>query len=149
MGAMKEVNADSKRIQMIEYGLVILMLFIILIILTPSFTKIISTTMYNSAKLNTEGTISTVKDMYASINLRDDVALPFTVEYKHGKYTLYEDGREYTIPNTVKIKIEGKQASSGKVVITNDGEIEVEDLKFGLYACNQKAGKTLDCKFSW
>ncbi len=149
MGAMKEVNEDSKRIQMIEYGLVILMLFIILIILTPSFTKIVSTTMYNSAKLNTEGTISTVKDMYASINLRDDVALPFTVEYKHGKYTLYEDGREYTIPNTVKIKIEGKQASSGKVVINTDGEIEVKDLKFGLYACNQKAGKTLDCKFKW
>ena len=149
MNAMKEVNAESKRMQTIEYGLVILTLLIILIILTPSFTKIVSTAMYNSAKLNTEGSIATAKDIYTSINLKDEVALPFTVKYKNGKYTLYEDGRKYTVPNTIKIEVEGKQASSGQITINTDGQIVVKNLKFGLYACNQKAGKTLDCKFSW
>ena len=63
MGAVKEANEDTNRIKNIEYALVITTLFVILIILTPSLIKLIDATMYNSAKLNTEGSIQTAKDI--------------------------------------------------------------------------------------
>lgn len=146
---MREVNEDSARIRMLEYGLVILVLFGILIIMTPSLLEIINKSMCDSAKLNTEGTIDTIKQIYTTLNLTDEVALPFKMTYKDGKYTLYENGEKYTVPNTVKIEIDGKQASSGDVVINEDGEIEVKNLTFGLYTCNKSNKENVECKIKW
>ena len=149
MGAVKEANEDTNRIKNIEYALVITTLFVILIILTPSLIKLIDAAMYNSAKLNTEGSIQTAKDIYTSINLTDELGLPFTIKYINGKYSLYENGEKYTPLKSVKIEVKGKQASSGKIIINTDGQLEVKNLKFGLYVCNQKPSQTLDCKFKW
>lgn len=144
---MKEQLEEMNRTRRMEYSLVIIVVMVMFIILSPTIFKIISNSMYNTAKLNTQGTIDTIKEIYASSNITQEVGLPFTMKYKRGKFTMYENGVEFTMPETADVEISGKQASSGSVTITTKGEIVVKDLKFGLYACSKKAGENLDCYF--
>ena len=121
-----------------ENGLIIIAISIISIILLPSLYIIFDNSFKSSAQTSTIETIEMVKDLYTSINLVDEVNLPFKVVYSNNNYTIYSNNKKYTPSKSVKVDVNGKMPTSGSVTIKTDGTAEVNKLKFGLYKCSQK-----------
>lgn len=135
---------NIKEIKMVENGLVIIVLFIIIILLTSPLRKIIEKTQLQSAETSTDNTFHMVKNLYTEINLVDVVDLPFKIVFDKNKskgYTIYSNEIEYTPSSTVHLKIDGKLPTSGSVEIKRDGEVETLNLIFGNYICNKTSIK--------
>lgn len=131
------MNDNLKEIKMVENGLVIILLFVIITILLPSVTSLVAKSLQLSAQTSTQGTIDMVKSLYTTINLTDEVNLPFKVIYNKDGYTIYSDNKKYTPKEEIKVSISGKMPTGGSVEITTGGQVTVKDLKFGSITCNQ------------
>ena len=127
----------SNEIKMIENGLVITLLLIIIIILVPSFTKMIDKSMQLAAQTNTTNNIKMVKEMYIMSNLTDVVSLPFKVVYNNDGYKIYSNGKGYTKKGNIIVEKTRNLPSGGSIEIETNGNIIVKNLKFGKYKCNQ------------
>ncbi len=142
---MKEENEHSKTIKMIEYGLVIIVLFVVLIITIPSVNTIIYNMSKESAITSTYNTVKSVKAIYTSMNLKNEVSLPFKAVFDKENYTFYENNKKVNYKYSLNIKFEGKLPSSGTIIINIDGTTTVKDLTFGNISCNQISNSTLIC----
>ena len=142
---MKEENEHSKTIKMIEYGLVIIVLFVVLIITIPSVNTIIYNISKESAITSTYNTVKSVKAIYTSMNLKNEVSLPFKAVFDKENYTFYENNKKVNYKYSLNIKFEGKLPSSGTIIINIDGTTTVKDLTFGNISCNQISNSTLIC----
>lgn len=132
---------NTKIVKMVENALVIIVLFAIIIVLFPTIQKMAEVTKKQTAETSTLGAFNMTKDYYTSVNLLDDVDLPFKVVYNKNEssgYTLYSANNKYTPSSGINLKIDGKLPESGSVEIKSDGEVEAKDLKFGNYVCNKK-----------
>ena len=146
---MKEENEHSKTIKMIEYGLVIIVLFVVLIITIPSVNTIIYNMSKESAITSTYNTVKSVKAIYTSMNLKNEVSLPFKAVFDKENYTFYENNKKVNYKYSLNIKFEGKLPSSGTIIINIDGTTTVKDLTFGNISCNQISNSTLICDKKW
>ena len=146
---MKEENEHSKTIKMIEYGLVIIVLFVVLIITIPSVNTIIYNISKESAITSTYNTVKSVKAIYTSMNLKNEVSLPFKAVFDKENYTFYENNKKVNYKYSLNIKFEGKLPSSGTIIINIDGTTTVKDLTFGNISCNQISNSTLICDKKW
>lgn len=142
---MKEENEHSKTIKMIEYSLVIIVLFVVLIITIPSVNTIIYNISKESAITSTYNTVKSVKAIYTSMNLKNEVSLPFKAVFDKENYTFYENNKKVNYKYSLNIKFEGKLPSSGTIIINIDGTTTVKDLTFGNISCNQISNSTLIC----
>ena len=142
---MKEENEHSKTIKMIEYSLVIIVLFVVLIITIPSVNTIIYNMSKESAITSTYNTVKSVKAIYTSMNLKNEVSLPFKAVFDKENYTFYENNKKVNYKYSLNIKFEGKLPSSGTIIINIDGTTTVKDLTFGNISCNQISNSTLIC----
>ncbi len=142
---MKEENEHSKTTKMIEYGLVIIVLFVVLIITIPSVNTIIYNISKESAITSTYNTVKSVKAIYTSMNLKNEVSLPFKAVFDKENYTFYENNKKVNYKYSLNIKFEGKLPSSGTIIINIDGTTTVKDLTFGNISCNQISNSTLIC----
>ncbi len=131
------MDDNVKGIKMVENGLVIIVLFIIIMILFPAVTKLINKSMQTSAQISTKNIIENVKTLYTTINLIDEVNLPFKVVYNENGYKIYSNNNEYTPGAMARATMKGKMPTSGSIEITKDGVVVVTNLKFGSYTCNQ------------
>ena len=136
----------TNEIKMIENGLVITLLLIIIIILVPSFTKMIDKSMQLAAQTNTTNNIKMVKEMYIMSNLTDVVSLPFKVVYNNDGYKIYSNGKEYTKKGNIIVEKTRNLPSGGSIEIETNGNIIVKNLKFGKYKCNQINTEKPVCK---
>lgn len=146
---MKEENEHSKTIKMIEYSLVIIVLFVVLIITIPSVNTIIYNMSKESAITSTYNTVKSVKAIYTSMNLKNEVSLPFKAVFDKENYTFYENNKKVNYKYSLNIKFEGKLPSSGTIIINIDGTTTVKDLTFGNISCNQISNSTLICDKKW
>lgn len=146
---MKEENEHSKTTKMIEYGLVIIVLFVVLIITIPSVNTIIYNISKESAITSTYNTVKSVKAIYTSMNLKNEVSLPFKAVFDKENYTFYENNKKVNYKYSLNIKFEGKLPSSGTIIINIDGTTTVKDLTFGNISCNQISNSTLICDKKW
>lgn len=146
---MKEENEHSKTIKMIEYSLVIIVLFVVLIITIPSVNTIIYNISKESAITSTYNTVKSVKAIYTSMNLKNEVSLPFKAVFDKENYTFYENNKKVNYKYSLNIKFEGKLPSSGTIIINIDGTTTVKDLTFGNISCNQISNSTLICDKKW
>jgi hypothetical protein len=142
---MRDMNTNDQDMKNAEYGLVIIVLFIVFIILTPSLLTIMYKSMKSGAELSTKGTIEVVKTLYIDGNLTKDIGLPFKVVFNGSSYKTYEHGNEITIDKELKIKNKGRLPSEGTVEINTDGTVIAKDLRFGLIKCNQTKDGKLTC----
>ncbi|MBR2707843.1 MAG: hypothetical protein IKE90_00220 [Bacilli bacterium] len=136
----------TNEIKMIENGLVITLLLIIIIILVPSFTKMIDKSMQLAAQTNTTNNIKMVKEMYIMSNLTDVVSLPFKVVYNNDGYKIYSNGKEYTKKGNIIVEKTRNLPSGGSIEIETNGNVIVKNLKFGKYKCNQINTKQPICE---
>ena len=139
---MKENIKDTK---FVENGMVIILLFIVIIILLPLLTTLISKAFNTSAKTNTEELIEFTKNVYTTINLTEEINLPFKIVFDNGKYTVYTKNTEYKLNEKTKKMNKAKLPSSGSILIKEDGEVVIENVKFGLYKCNQTKQNKVVC----
>lgn len=142
---MKEENARSSTIRVVEYSAILVFFLVVLIILVPSVSKIVYNMSKDSAVTSTKGTIDTVKSFYVDMNLLNEVGLPFKVVFDKDGYTFYEMGRKVNYERHLNIKNTGKLPKAGSVQINIDGTITVKDLTFGNFKCNQTNDKNLVC----
>ncbi len=117
-----------------------------IIILLPSVTSLASKSLQVSAQTSTINSIEMVKGLYTTINLTDEVNLPFKVVYNKEGYKIYSDGKEYIPKESIKVTISGKNPTDGSIEITTEGKIIVKNLKFGSLKCNQSSDSKLTCK---
>lgn len=145
---------NTKIIKMVENALVIIILFIVIIVLFPSIKKMAEITRKQAVESSVQGVFDMTKDYFTSINMYENVNLPFKIIYnkdvKDG-YTIYSANKKYENMNKIDIEIEGMLPESGSVEIKSDGEIEAKDLKFGEYTCNKKttSSPTICIKSEW
>ena len=142
---MKEENAHNSTIKVIEYSAILIFFMIILIILVPSISKIVYQMSKDSAITSTKGTIDTVKSFYIDMNLLNEVALPFKVEFNKDGYIFYEMGRQVNYERHLNIQNTGKLPKGGSVQINEDGSVTVKNLTFGNFKCNKTKKKNLVC----
>lgn len=136
---------NTKIIKMVENGLVIIVLFVIIIILYKPLIKTIDKVKLQSAEESTRSAFNMVKNYYTSLNLTEEVNLPFKVVFDENQakgYIIYSNEKEYTPSGLIKLKIEGKLPTSGSVEIKEDGEVETLNLVFGKYICNKESIKS-------
>ncbi len=139
-------NDDNvKQTKFVENNAIIIVLFIILIILTPYVTSVIGTSWKKADESSTKGTIETVKLLYLSETV-GGAYLPFKVEYNKSGYTMYSNNQKYTPLKMVKVDSEGQQPKSGSVTIEEDGTVSVKDLRYGLLKCNSDKNEKITCK---
>ena len=122
-----------KEIKMVENGLVLILLFIVIAILTDSLIKIIDRTMKISAEI------------YTINSLTYELPLPFKIVYKNKEYELYSNGKKISKTKNVKNEKE-KLPKSGSITFKSNGDIIVKDLEFGLYKCNLENNKQVICE---
>lgn len=144
---MKEENEHYQSIRTIEYGMVIVILLVILVILFPSVTNIIYNMSKDSAITSTKNTIDMVKAIYTNMNIKNEVGLPFETRFDKDGYTFYEFGKKVNYETTFNFEIDGKLPTSGSIIVNTDGTITVEDLTFGKIKCNQIKDQELICKW--
>lgn len=141
----REVNV----VKLVENMMVILVMFTIIIILAKPLGELVAQNLKTSAETSTRGTIEMVKELYTTINITDEVNLPFKVVYKNDGYTIYSNNEVYTPTMTLNLQDKDKLPTEGSVTVEKDGTIVVKNLKFGLYKCNQNsegADNELVCK---
>ena len=88
---------NTKEIKMVENGLVIIVLFVIILILSTPLGKIIEKTQLQSAETSTDNIFHMVKNFYTEINLVDVVDLPFKVVFDEKQtkgYIIYSNEKE-------------------------------------------------------
>ena len=131
---MKENKIETKGRNW-EGIIVIILLMIVFAILTPYVFKIVYNAQVTGAISSIEGLTVAVKTAYTEGNLLEVISLPFEVKYKNKEYVVYSNGTEID----VEIKSDGDKPKSGSIIINRDGEIEIQDLKYGFVTCNKKA----------
>ena len=142
---MKEEYEHYKTIRVIEYGMVIIVLFIVLIIVLPSVSTITYNMSKDAAVTSTKNMIDSVKATYTNMNLKNEVALPFETKFNENGYTFYEMGKKVNYELTINIHIDGELPKSGSILINEDGTVTVKDLTFGKIKCNQIKDQNLIC----
>ena len=115
--------------------LVIILLMIVFAILTPYVVKVVYNAQVTSAITSIEGLSTAIKTAYTEGNLLEVISLPFEVKYENKEYVVYSNGAAIDI----EIKSDGDKPKSGSIIINRDGEIEIQNLKFGFVTCNKKA----------
>lgn len=134
-----------KEIKMVENGLVLILLFIVIAILTDSLIKIIDRTMKISAETYTINNIEIAKEIYTINSLTYELPLPFKIVYKNKGYELYSNGKKISKTKNV-INEKEKLPKSGSITFKSNGDIIVKDLEFGLYKCNLENNKQVICE---
>ncbi len=126
-----------------ENVLVVVVLLIILAIVTPYFVTMIHKSKVRGAYVSTEGLVSAVQNAYLKGNLRDVMHLPFEIRYNNSEYIAYTNGQKIQ----VEIKTNGNIPKSGSIILNDNAEVVVKDLKYGYITCNKKALDTkITCK---
>ncbi|MBR3199103.1 MAG: hypothetical protein IKG27_03715 [Bacilli bacterium] len=140
------MNDYVKEIKMVENGLVIILLFVIIIILLPSVTTMASKSMQVAAEANTAANVEFVKELYTTINLNDNIGLPFKVIYDKNGYKIYSNGIRYKKEVNINIDSKNKLPTRGSIEIESDGYTIVKNLKFGSYTCSQIREEDIICE---
>ena len=141
---MNDVLENTKTTKFVENNAVIIVLFVVLIVLTPYVTSIIGTSWKKADESSTQGVIENVKLLYVTEAV-SGAYLPFKVEYNRRGYDTYSNGVKYTPLNLAKAKLKGQRPKGGSVTIEEDGTIKVKNLKFGLLKCNSDKNENITC----
>lgn len=121
-----------------ENVLVVVVLLIILAIVTPYFVTMTYKAKVRGAYVSTNGLISAISNAYMRGNLKGIMSLPFEIRYNDSEFTAFSNGQKISI----KIKTDGKIPDSGSVILNENGEVIVNDLKYGRVICSKKATDT-------
>lgn len=138
-------NDNVKQVKFVENNAVIIVLFVILIIVTPYITSIIGSTWKKADESSTKGVIESVKLLYTSSSVTTEVSLPFEVKYNRNGYETYSNGTKFFPSKIMKVDTEGQKPKSGTVTIKLDGTVSVKDLRFGLLKCNSDKNEKVTC----
>lgn len=140
---MKETDG-VRETKFVENNAVVIVLFVILIVVTPYVTSIIGNTWKKSDESSTYGVVENVKLLYVTEAV-SGAYLPFKVEYDRKGYTMYTDGAKYIPLGLEKVELKGQKPKSGSVTIKEDGTVKVKNLRFGLLKCNSGKNEKIKC----
>lgn len=136
---------NRKGFTLIELLAVIVILAIIALITTPTILNVMENSRKDAAKDKAYGTIDAVKYAYTQAQLRDEVNLPYTVDFskKQSGAGDTDTSKGFTYVESEEVKASGEMPTAGQIKIDTDGQIylvasKVSDntaLKFGNYYC--------------
>ena len=132
------IEQTSKSRKILENFLIVIALIIISYILFPSIVKIYNYSLQSTNVTNTNSSIIYVRNVYSTINLYDNVKLPFRVEFNNGDYIMYEKGEQYNPAFAIPVNAGKDLPKSGYIEISEDGKISATNLNYniGNYVCN-------------
>ena len=143
---MNDVLENTKTTKFVENNAVVIVLFVILIVVTPYVASIIGSTWKKADESSTYSVIENVKLLYVTEAV-SGAYLPFKVEYNRKGYDAYSNGEKYIPLNLAKVELKGQKPKSGSVTIKDDGTVLVKNLRFGLYKCNSDRNEIVNCGF--
>lgn len=126
-----------------ENVLVIIILFVILLFITPIIMNVFYKSNVRGAYISTVGLVNALNNAYMSESLKGVFFLPFEIRYKNNKYTAYSNGQE----TSIEIKTEGRTPDEGSIILTEEGNVIIKELKYGNIVCNKKdLNSEITCK---
>ena len=137
------MKQNQKGFTLIELLAVIVILAIIALIATPIVMNVINQSRKKAAEDSAYGVVEAVKAKHAErmITSSTDVSESITVNWSSSVGTI--EGTEE------KVVVTGTKPVSGKVTISSNGTVKVENLKINGYTCNTIQNSDLiECKNS-
>ena len=133
-----DLKIKSNRMQNTIISVVVI---IIIIALIPPIYNMFKNASRSTVRNQASGAVDIAETLYIELNLKNEVGLPFKMEFTENGYKVYENNIEITIPEELVPDVKGEMPTGGDVVIDRNGDTIATDLIFGRYTCDSIKGE--------